>query len=175
MTEYKSTAQHSKEIRQELKRRHGWNSRQVSVITDTYSMGSSIRIAIKNPGVPISKVKAVADEHERIDRDGWGNILSGGNRFVFVDYSYEARQELGRPYVAELEALPVEPNGGTLYPVKGRLSKPLAYVGRHGNDTFPEFRVSFTTPESDVGTIQPINGLEHAAFQIGLHALECGS
>lgn len=79
------TTERAAEIRKELKAK-GWNTRQVSVRTHLYSMGSSIYVTIKNPAIPLNEVKAIANAHERIDRDQFGDILSGGNRFVFVKY-----------------------------------------------------------------------------------------
>jgi hypothetical protein len=82
-----TTAERSKAIRAELKRRAGLTSRDVSVVSDVYSGGSSIRIAVKNPAVSTRFVKAIAEAHESIRRDHFGDILEGGNRFVFVNYS----------------------------------------------------------------------------------------
>jgi hypothetical protein len=78
------------QIRQTLKG-HGWTSRDVSVRADYFSMGSAIRVTIKNPAVPLATVKAIATEAERIDRcEITGDILAGGNRYVSVSYTREA-------------------------------------------------------------------------------------
>ncbi len=91
MSTYLSTTDRAATIRQELKRKHGWTSRDVSVRADYYSMGSAIRVVVKNPDVPIAAVKASSEQHESIDRDArTGEILSGGNRFVTVNYAHEA-------------------------------------------------------------------------------------
>ncbi len=91
MSTYQSTTDRAAVIRQELKRKHGWTSRDVSVRADNYSMGSAIRVSIKNADVSKAIVQAVAEQHEDISRDDYsGEILSGGNRFVTVGYSHEA-------------------------------------------------------------------------------------
>lgn len=92
-----STTDRSAHIRAALKAK-GWSSRDVSVKSEYYSMGSSIRVVIKNPTVPSAVVESIANEHESIDRDQWGEILSGGNRFVFVNYSAEALAHAADPY-----------------------------------------------------------------------------
>lgn len=75
-------------IRAALKAR-GWSSRKVSVRAESYSMGSSLHVVIKDASVPLLEVKAIAEEHERISYDSCsGEILSGGNRFVNVSYSH---------------------------------------------------------------------------------------
>ena len=83
------TADHAKAIRTALKGQK-ITGRQVSVRTDRYSMGSSIRITIKDAAVSKDAVEAIAAEHEDVRRDEHGEILNGGNRFVFVDYDYDA-------------------------------------------------------------------------------------
>lgn len=85
------TAERSATIRQQLKKLHGITSRQVSVKSDVYSLGSSIRITINDPAVDIREVQNVANRHERVDRDAYtGEILCGGNRHLFIEYSDEA-------------------------------------------------------------------------------------
>src|SRR3990172_7924212 len=107
-----STVERAAEIRKQLKAK-GWTSRQVSVKSDLYSMGSTIRVVIKDAGVPLSVVEAIADAHERIDRDQYGEILSGGNRFVDVKYSSEALA----PLAAEI--LSLLPYNNSIAVVKG--------------------------------------------------------
>lgn len=94
----KSTTERSAIIRSALKAL-GYTSRDVSVKSDYYSMGSSIRVSIKRAAVPLALVERIAHEHESIDRDQFGDILSGGNRFVFVSYSQDALTELAKPYI----------------------------------------------------------------------------
>ncbi len=90
MSAYQTTTDRAAIIRKELKSKHGWTSRDVSVRADYYSMGSSIRVVIKNADVQKDAVKAIAEAHESIDRDAYGDILSGGNRYVDVSYNQDA-------------------------------------------------------------------------------------
>lgn len=93
-----STTDRAAQVRASLKAK-GWTSRDVSVRADNYSMGSTLRVVIKNPAVPIGVVEPIANAHERIDRDHLtGEILSGGNRFVDVGYSPEALAALASKY-----------------------------------------------------------------------------
>lgn len=99
MAQYQSTTDRAADIRKTLKTVHGWNSRQVSVRAQYYSMGSSINVVINDAAVPLSTVKAVAEAHESISRcEITGDILSGGNRFVHVGYSQDALEVFGRRY-----------------------------------------------------------------------------
>lgn len=100
MTTYTSTTDHAADIRQTLKARYGWTSRDVSVRAESYSMGSSIHVRIKNPAVAIEPVRAIAMQSEDISRDErTGEILSGGNRFVYVSYTADALTALAAPHV----------------------------------------------------------------------------
>lgn len=123
---YTPTAEHSKQIRQALKAKYGWTGQDVSVRTDNYSMGSSIRIKVKNPTVDKAIVEEIAKDHEHVYRcEMTGDILSGGNRFVFVDYTDDCRKQIGAPYLEAVTAIRRDPEsqstGWTLHEV-GRCS-----------------------------------------------------
>ena len=91
---YTKVTEDSKRIRAELKAR-GITSRQVSVRAESYSMGSSINVTVKDPDVNLNLVKEIAETAERIQRCEYsGEILSGGNRFVHASYSSEALEVL---------------------------------------------------------------------------------
>ena len=113
MNAYLSTTDRAATIRKELKSKHGWTSRDVSVRADYYSMGSSIRVVIKNPAVVKDTVTAIVEQHESIDRDASGEILSGGNRFVDVSYSHDACDVLRARTIDAVRAAEVELNGLT--------------------------------------------------------------
>ena len=85
-------------IRKTLKATLGASARDVAV---RCSAGCSIDVTIRNAGFRISDVEAIAMAHEQIDYCAVsGEILSGGNTFVRVEYSDEALA----PIVAELRA-----------------------------------------------------------------------
>ena len=81
---YISTTERAKIIRQELKQL-GYNNKKVSVRCD----GGSINVTLKFiPNTEqVKEVKKVAEKFEKIHYDEvTGEILSGGNTFVFVEY-----------------------------------------------------------------------------------------
>ena len=118
-----TTAIEAKRIRTELKAR-GISTKQVSVRTHNYSMGSSLNIRIKDPKGLKSLVEKIANESERVSRcEVSGEILSGGNRFVFVDYASEAIETVALGLVDRLTQLEAELRGTT----------EIAPVGRHGH------------------------------------------
>lgn len=100
-----TTAKPADAIRAALKAR-GISRRQVSVVHDHYSMGSSIRVRIRDAAVRLSVVKEIANAHERVDYDrATGEILSGGNRFVDVAYDEAALAPLTAELLPALQAL----------------------------------------------------------------------
>jgi hypothetical protein len=118
----KTTTDHAAEIRAELKRAHGWTSRQVSVRAEYFSMGSSIDIVVKDPAVPLPTVKAIAARAESIRRcEITGEILSGGNRYVSVTYSHAALDAIATRYTDAVQRAvdAVEIGSNRLQPVEG--------------------------------------------------------
>jgi hypothetical protein len=102
---YKSVAEAAAEIRAALKAK-GWNSRVVSVRSESYSMGSSINIEIKSLAVSKAEVEEVANKQESIRYCEYsGEILSGGNRYVHVRYSHQAIEAAAAPWIPQFEAL----------------------------------------------------------------------
>jgi len=98
-TTYTTAAEDTARIRAELKARHGWNSRDISVRAENYSMGSAISIQVRKPDIPLAPVQAIAEGAEHIRRcEVTGEILSGGNQYVTVRYSDEVREIHGRRY-----------------------------------------------------------------------------
>lgn len=71
-------------IRKELKE-HGYNNRRVGVRFDGYA----IWVNIKELAIDKKEIESIAMKYENYDRDErTGEILQGGNTFVFVDYDY---------------------------------------------------------------------------------------
>lgn len=71
-------------IRQALKE-HGYNNRKVCVRYDGYA----IWLTIKDLAIDIKEIEQLTKGYESYERDEFtGEILSGGNTFVFVNYAY---------------------------------------------------------------------------------------
>lgn len=119
MSTYLSTTDRAAIIRKALKDR-GWNSRKVSVTSSSYSMGSSIRVVIRDVTIPKAAVEAIANEHEKIDRCQYsGEILSGGNRYVFVEYDWRVVEDAAKPYVPAVQAAVDQVHDNYLIPIEG--------------------------------------------------------
>jgi hypothetical protein len=127
VTKYISPAESARLIRSELKARYGWTSRQVSVKSDSYSMGSSIDIKIKAPGISIAAVEEIANGQESIRRcETTGEILGGGNRYVSVNLDWELIHAEGSKLTAWVEETPIHPSQLRIVEVCGE----TYYIGR---------------------------------------------
>lgn len=82
------TKEYAKQIREELKK--AFPGIKFSVRTSLYSMGSSINVRWVDG--PVQKdVEEVIRKYEQVSRDQWGEILSGGNMYVFANRDYSAQ------------------------------------------------------------------------------------
>lgn len=157
-----STTDHAAQLRAALKAR-GWTGRDVSVRADSYSMGSSIRVVIKNPAVPLAAVQALAQAHERVDRDQWGEILSGGNRFVDVSYSPEALAAL-----ADRQLLAVFSAAARL-DSHGRDTRVLEAIGETGYLLGRGYHGwGYSLYHTDRGHVQRADDLAHLASHLAI-------
>jgi hypothetical protein len=86
-------AEQAKQIRVELKK--AFPGTKFSVRSKNYSGGSSIRVEWTD-GPTTKAVAAIANQYESIDRDASGEILSGGNTYVFTDRLFLS-QFFGKP------------------------------------------------------------------------------
>jgi hypothetical protein len=117
-----TTTDRAAEIRAELKRAHGWTSRQVSVRAEYFSLGSSIDVVVKDPTIPLPTVKAIAERAESIRHcEVTGEILGGGNRYVSVTYSHAALDAIATRYADAVQRAvdAVEMGSNMLQPVDG--------------------------------------------------------
>lgn len=86
----------------------GYNARKVTVRHEHYSMGSTIHITIRDASVSKAKIEEIAQSFERVDRDQWGDILSGANRFVRVKYDRKVEDAMVMPIAEMLAAAEME-------------------------------------------------------------------
>ena len=78
----------TKHINQELKNA-GFDIKKISVRHRWCGYSESYDIEILDKNIDIEKVKEIAYKYKDFDRDeATGEILMGGNTYVFVQYSY---------------------------------------------------------------------------------------
>jgi|LULO01.1.fsa_nt_gb hypothetical protein len=77
----------AKAIRKALKEELGLNARKVGVRTRLGSTTESIYVTVKVP-IPLEDVEKCCQRFEEYERDEMtGEILAGGNTFVFIGYA----------------------------------------------------------------------------------------
>lgn len=102
---YISAKDKAKLIRKELKNK-GITSKQVSVRTDNSCLDSSITCTIKDLSVPKELVEKIARRQEHLYRDHYsGEILSGGNTFIFVNFDWEILDKAKEEFRCLAEAI----------------------------------------------------------------------
>jgi len=88
---YMTAKEKAKIIRKELKKQLGVTNRQVSVRSRSSGYDEAIDIEIKDLTVNKMKVEEIASKYEYIRRCEYsGEILAGGNTYVFVRLDYDA-------------------------------------------------------------------------------------
>lgn len=71
----------------------GWNKRDFSVKTG----GGSINVTVKNLAIDLDLVKAATEHLAKYSRcEATGEILQGGNTFVFVEYDHMTMRNFTR-------------------------------------------------------------------------------
>lgn len=96
-----TNAERSKAIRDRIKAELGYNSRQVGIRSSDCGYSDETRITVKDLSCDIDAIKKIAESFESIRYDEYsGEILSGANTYIFVDYDYRILNEAKQ---AELE------------------------------------------------------------------------
>lgn len=99
----KTNKEIKKEITAELKEA-GYNSRKVSVSVKDSGYSTRIDVTIKDPTVNAQAIEAIVNKHDSYELDERaGEILAGGNTYVFVSYKYGLFDQLASDYLAEAE------------------------------------------------------------------------
>lgn len=99
----KTNKEIKKEITAELKEA-GYNSRKVSVSVKDSGYSTRIDVTIKDPTVNAQAIEAIVNKHDSYELDErTGEILLGGNTYVFVAYKYGLFDEIASDYLAEAE------------------------------------------------------------------------
>lgn len=88
----------SKEIKNYLKEK-GIDTRKVSIRHEYPGYSEAFNITIKDINVSASEVEKLAKHFEYYETDErTGEILAGGNTFIYVNYDYDIIKELNEKY-----------------------------------------------------------------------------
>ena len=91
---YKDIKEKAKELRAILKKEMGVNAKQVSVKSSCCGYSDKLDIKIKDLTVNKNKVEELANTFDKVDRcEASGEILQGGNTYVFVEFDWETVSE----------------------------------------------------------------------------------
>lgn len=105
MTRFYSNKERSAAIRAELKKL-GFNSKQVSVKSGNCGYSDYSHITIKDLSIDIKAVEKVCKVFNHVDYDEYtGEILSGGNTYIRVEYDYKALSDMMNAKMPEVEKI----------------------------------------------------------------------
>lgn len=81
-----STAKEKAAALRKIYREKGWNARQISVRSESFSMGEAVNVSVKGAEVDFEEAERLAKQTcESVRRcEMTGDILSGGNCYVSV-------------------------------------------------------------------------------------------
>jgi hypothetical protein len=81
----------AKAVRQLIKKELNLSSRQVSVTNQYGGTSSAVYVNVKKLDIDLKPIEKLTDQFENYDRDqATGEILMGGNTYIFVQYHYDA-------------------------------------------------------------------------------------
>jgi hypothetical protein len=161
--------QDAAKVRAAIKKELGHNSRAVSV----RSSGSALYLTIKDPTIRKSEVESIGNRARHVRYcEASGEILGGGNTFVFTEYSDAAHATIAAPHLEPVKAAFAKITGTSIAPVGDTgfgVSDVNAGSSKHG-----QVRVWDLT--ADVGGYAgSACSIDAAAFTIGRALLERGS
>lgn len=95
----------AQKIRADLKEA-GFKARDISVRTRNGGYEEAVYVKIKSPYIKIAEVKDICLKYKNVRYDErCGEILAGGNTFVFVDYEYGLFDEVSKPFMGQAKEL----------------------------------------------------------------------
>lgn len=84
----------------------GIPARAVSVRVSDAGYETAVRVSIKDINVDRNVVERIAMRYREVDRDERsGEILAGGNTFVFVDYDYDVIRSAAAQYMDQAQEI----------------------------------------------------------------------
>lgn len=166
---YKTTKEIAKEIRNELKQ--SFPKVKFSVVGSNYAGGSNVTVTWTD-GPTNAQVKLITSKHEDITRDEFGEILSGGNTYIFTRREYSILD--GSIGFKDIDLTGIKPVDVELKKV---IDNVVEYLSRNNNfDSLGyndklsnEFGLTFSTLNFDVRNIR--NLLEEIGCEISIYNL----
>ena len=111
---YQSIKEKAAEVRKQLKE-IGITSKQVSVKSGYCGYSDKLNITIKDLSVNEQTVKDIAEQFEEYERDERsGEILEGGNTYIFIDYDYDARRAAAAEMMEQAQKITKVKESGTV-------------------------------------------------------------
>lgn len=122
----------NQEIRREITtafKAKGWNNRKVGLSVDY----GCIHAKVKDLSIKLKDVEEIVNSYESIRYDEYcGEILAGGNTFVFVDYDYNTLKAAREEYMEKAEEIFEANNKGNILDIMECGNRKLTFFGDCG-------------------------------------------
>lgn len=106
-------SERSKEIREKIKKELGYNSRQVGVRSGDCGYSDYTRITVKDLSCDFEAIEKIAKSFQSIRYDEYnGEILSGANTYINVEYDWEILNEAEKTELENAEKALKEADAG---------------------------------------------------------------
>jgi hypothetical protein len=134
---YLSNKELSKAIQNDLKAA-GVPRAAYSIRVQDCGYSVSVRINIKDLSVLPAEVKRIALHYQEYERDVSGEILQGGNTYIFVDYDWKTLNNASAPYQEKAAAIR---GNGYQEVMKHKNGNRLVYLDTYDGEGFLSVKV----------------------------------
>lgn len=83
----------------------GFDTKGISVRGRYAGYSDALDVVVKDPNIDVAKIRKLLQKHESYERDASGEILQGGNRYIHVQYDYNAFDKVKEEGKADAENL----------------------------------------------------------------------
>ena len=111
----------------------GFDTKGISIRGKYAGYSDALDVRVKDPNIDIAKIEKLLSKHESYERGPDGDILQGGNRYITIQYDYDAFNEVKKEGKADAENLMKQAdasNGSGIEVSKG------VYLFKDGNRYF---------------------------------------
>lgn len=83
----------------------GIDTKGISVRGRYAGYSDALDVVVKDPNIDVAEIRKLLQKHESYERDASGEILQGGNRYIHVQYDYNAFDKVKEEGKADAENL----------------------------------------------------------------------
>lgn len=90
----------------------GFDTKGISVRGRYAGYSDALDVVVKDPNIDVAEIRKLLQKHESYERDASGEILQGGNRYIHVQYDYNAFDKVKEEGKTDAENLMKQADAG---------------------------------------------------------------